>query len=128
MSEQETKQSIAFKDGLNAPTELLGVETNLTAHAGGTQAAALLLDALKSVHNVTTVASAADSIKLPLANGSLSLHLIKNSAATNSLQVFGSGTDTVDGVATATGVAIAAGKSRMCIDVAPGLWISLLGA
>lgn len=105
-----------------------GVETGITAHAGGTQAAALALSATKSVHDVTTVGSAADSVKLPLATGSGNIHWVKNSAAANSLQLYGDGTDTIDGVATATGVAIAAGKSRVVVDIAAGLWVSLLGA
>lgn len=110
------------------PTQLGGAETGLTAAAGGTQAAALALAAAKTVHNIATVGSAADSVKLPLATGSGQMHWVKNSAAANSLQLYGSGTDTIDAVATATGVAVAAGKSRICYDMAAGLWVSLLGA
>lgn len=106
----------------------VGVETGLTAHAGGTQAAALALSTAKSAHEVTTVGTAADSVKLPAATGSGAIHWVKNSAAANSLQLFGSSTDTIDGVATATGVAIAAGKGRVCIDIAAGSWFSILGA
>lgn len=105
-----------------------GIETGITAHAGGTQAAALALSATASVHNVTVVGSAADSIKLPAATGSGNIHWVKNSAAANSLQLYGTGTDTIDAVATATGVAVAAGKSRMVVDTAAGLWQSIYGA
>lgn len=105
-----------------------GIEDAITAHAGGTQAAALALSATKSVHNVTVVGSAADSVKLPAATGSGDIHWVKNSAAANSLQLYGAGTDTIDAVATATGVAVAAGKSRICVDTAAGLWQSILGA
>jgi hypothetical protein len=108
-----------------------GLELGLTAHAGGTQAAALALSATKSFHEVTTVGSAADSVSLPLCTGSGKIHWVKNSAAANSMQVFGAGTDTIDQVATATGVAVAAGKSRAFIDTATapaGRWESLLGA
>jgi len=110
--------------GLHATT----VETGLTAHSGGTQAAALALSTTKSMHNITTAAAGNDSVKLPAATGSGIIHWVKNSAAANSIQLFGSGTDTIDGVATATGVAVAAGKSRICIDIAAGLWVSILGA
>jgi hypothetical protein len=106
----------------------VGVETGLTAHAGGTQAAALALSTSKSAHEITTVGTAADSVKLPAATGSGAIHWVKNSAAANSLQLFGSGTDTIDGVATGTGVTIAAGKGRVCIDIAAGSWFSILGA
>lgn len=105
-----------------------GIETGLTAHAGGTQGAALALSATKSVHNIGTVGTAADSIVLPAATGSGKVHIIKNSAAANSLQLFGLSTDTIDEVASGTGVAIAAGKARILIDFASGTWFSLLGA
>lgn len=108
--------------------KLAGIETGLTAHAGGTQAAALALSASKPIHEVTTVGSANDSISLPLATGSGAIHWVKNSAAANSLQLFGAGTDTIDGVATATGVAVAAGKSRILVDSASGKWQSISGA
>lgn len=120
----ETKQSIAFKQKQNNKSS---VENNITATAGGTQAAALALDSSKTVHNVTTVATAADSVKLPLATGSGVQHLVNNSGA-NSMKLFGNGTDTIDAVATATGVSIAAGKARLVTDIAVGKWISLLGA
>ena len=110
------------------PMQLGGTEDTITAAAGGTQAGALALSASKTIHNVTTVASAADSVKLPLATGSGLMHWVKNSAAANSMQLFGAGTDTIDGVATATGVAVAAGKSRICVDIAAGKYVSLLGA
>lgn len=121
----ETKQSIDKKTKLNLAGS---VEDGITAHAGGTQAAAYALDATKTVHNVTVVGTAADSIKLPLATGSGIQHWIKNSDAAESLQLFGSGTDTIDGIATATGVAVANGKSRLVVDIAVGKWVSLLGA
>src|SRR6267154_516782 len=49
----------------NALLKLNGVENNITAHAGGTQAAAIALSATKSIHNVTIVGTAADSCILP---------------------------------------------------------------
>jgi imidazole glycerol phosphate synthase subunit HisF len=121
---EETRQSIAIKQQLNAGNS---IEDNITAHAGGTQAAALALDLTKTVHNVTTVATAADSVKLPLAVGSGVQHLVHNSSST-SMQVFGDGVDTINAVATATGVAIAAGKSRLFTDIAVGKWVSMLSA
>lgn len=106
----------------------LSLETALTAAAGGGQAGALALSSSKVIHNVATVATAADSVKLPAATGSGRLHFVKNSAAVNSLQLFGASTETIDGVASATGVAIGAGKARLLVDLAAGAWVSLLGA
>lgn len=87
--------------GFSAGFPTLNYADSLTAHAGGTQAAALLLTA--SVNNVTIVATTGDSVKLPVSAPGLNISII-NSAASNSMQVFGSGTDTINGVATATGV------------------------
>ena len=105
-----------------------GIETPITAHAGGTQAAAFALNTSKPTHVVTTVGSSADSVKLPSATGSGAWHTISNQAATNSLQVYGSGTDTINAVATATGVAVAAGKTASFCDYAAGLWFGQAGA
>ena len=121
--------TLAVAGALSAGAALsVALETGLTAHAGGGQGSALALSATKVVHNVATVGTAADSVALPAATGSGKLHFVKNSAAANSLQLFGAGTDTIDGVATGTGVAIAAGKARLLVDIASGAWVSLYGA
>lgn len=105
-------------------------ENTLTAHAGGTQAAALALSASVSVHRVTVCATNADSVKLPAPSVAGELHVIANDGAAT-LQVYGSGTDTINGVATATGVAVATGKRAIFIALATGAasnWIMLLSA
>jgi len=129
----DAAQAATLIGGLANPSitgvlKLNSTETGLTAHAGGTQAAALALSATKSFHNVTTVGTAADSIVLPASTGGGAIHWIKNSAAANSLQLFGLSADTIDGVAAATGVAVGAGKSRIVIDAVSGAWQSILGA
>lgn len=102
-----------------------GTDTALTAHAGGTQAAALALNPNVAFHEVTTVASAADSIKLPPALIG-EHHFVKNSGA-GTMQVFGAGTDTVDSVATATGVPQLAGDAVLYVCVVNGNYIRLGG-
>lgn len=74
--------------------------TNITAFAGGGQANAFQI--VTQTARVTTVATAADSVKLPPATKGLEILLINHGA--NAMQVYGSGTDTIDDVATATGV------------------------
>lgn len=99
----------------------------VAAAAGGGQTNATQLTATSN--NVTTVATAADSVKLPLAVAGARVH-IRNSAA-NSMQVFGAGTDTINAVATATGVAQAATTSAIyfCTKSAPaGKWFRVLSA
>jgi len=73
---------------------------SITAHAGGGQASATALTT--TINHVTTVVSAGDSVALPLAVAG-SIVLVTNKAG-QPMQVFGSGTDTINGVATATGV------------------------
>lgn len=106
----------------------VSVSDGLTAHAGGTQAAALALTS--KINRISTVASANDSVALPLAVAGISIEVV-NGAAVNSMQVFGAGTDTINDVATATGVAQAAGKaaSYFCTTSAPaGKWYRNLSA
>lgn len=104
----------------------LGVEDGLTAHAGGTQAAGLALDATKAFHRVSVCATNADSVLLPPAVVG-AMHFIMNSGAAT-LQVFGAGTDTINDVATATGVAQATGKGALYVCIAAGAWYRALGA
>lgn len=121
---------------LAVPIGLLGAQTNVggiavTARAGGGQTLATQLDYGISV--VTVVATAADSVKLPPAVAG-SWCFVRNADAADSMTVFGGGTSTIDGVASATGNAQAAGKGKLYFctsgsgsDVA-GTWVSLLGA
>lgn len=111
------------------------VEGNgVTAHSGGGQANATLLD--YGVNEITTVAVANDSVKLPPAVGG-AVVFVRNSTA-NSAQVFGDATasDTINGVATGTGVALAAGKNAIFAVMQtsnstlaiPGRWMMVLSA
>lgn len=105
-----------------------GSVTAFTAFAGGGQASATALG--YGTSRVDTVGSAADSVKLPTAVIGARC-LVINNAASNSMQVFGSGTDTINGVATGTGVAQAAGKAALyvCTTAAPAAaWFRLLSA
>jgi len=112
---------------LSGLVRLTAIETGLTAHAGGGKTDALALDPTKSVHNVTIIGTDADSVLMPPAVIG-EVHLVCNSDAAQSMQVFGAGTDTINGVATATGVAQAAGKSALYICVSTGAWLRLLSA
>lgn len=93
---------------------------SLTAHAGGTQAAALAL--ASGVNSVNTVSTIADSVKLPtsVAGG---FCIVINDAAL-ALQIFGASTDTIDDVATATGISMP-GKSTLLFGCpVAGKWYS----
>jgi hypothetical protein len=97
----------------------------LTAHAGGGQGSALALSSI--VNRVTTVATAADSVKLPPATVG-GFQVVFNKAASNAMQVFGAGTDTINGVATGTGVSLAAGKGALFFCAVAGAWDQILTA
>jgi hypothetical protein len=73
---------------------------NLTAHAAGGQANALQLT--NELNRISTVATAGDSVKLPASGNGLTV-IVENAGA-NSMQVFGSGTDQINGAAAATGI------------------------
>jgi hypothetical protein len=109
-------------------TVILGGSTDgVTAAAGGGQANATQLTGVMA--NVTTVASAADSVKLPLAQAGMVFML--NNATGTSMQVFGAGTDTIAGIASATGAAQASGMSVVYFATtsAPaGKWFRVRGA
>jgi hypothetical protein len=72
----------------------------IVAHAGGGQANATLLAA--ELNRVTTVANPGDSVKLPVSSPGLTIVVTNHGA--NLMQVFGSGSDTIDDSLTATGV------------------------
>lgn len=94
--------------------------SSLTAHSGGGQTSALALT--KAINNVTTVAAAGDSVRLPASAAGLAI-TITNSGA-NSMQVYGAGTDTINGVATGTGVAQLPGQTVVYTCAVAGNWLA----
>lgn len=116
---------VAFvqSDGTNYQAPIVETSTGkdtITAHAGGGQGSATQL--WQTNNNVTTVASAADSVKLlPSFPGA---HQTVTNSGANAMQVFGAGTDTINGVATATGVSQAAGVTVVYTSPAGGKWFA----
>ena len=90
----------------------------ITAFAGGGQANATLLS--KEVNRITTVATAGDSVKLPVSAAGLTIVVINHGA--NACQVYGSGTDTIDDVATATGVSQMVNSVVIYFCTTAGAW------
>ena len=99
---------------------------NITAHAGGGQANAQQL--YSEVNRITTVATAGDSVMLPPAvvnqgvtnQAGLTVLIINHGA--NPVQVFGNGTDTINDVATATGVSQMQGSMTFFTCTSTGKW------
>jgi len=104
-------------------------ENAITATAGGTKAAARLLKA--TINQISVCATGTDSVKLPANPQPGNVVFIANDGAA-AAQVFGSNSDTIDGVATATGVALtnATRAFFICISVTAGIaaWVSQAGA
>jgi hypothetical protein len=107
-----------------APTTIFGgitgtsVTDAITAHAGGGQASATALTT--GLNRVTVVATAADSVRLPASAAGLEVWIVNDTA--NAMQVFGASTDTINNVATATGVSVAAGKTVVYRCPVAGKW------
>lgn len=110
--------------------QLYGTEYGLTAQADNSKENATRINACNSV--VTVVAGAADSVLLP--PGYVGLEIFLVNAGANSMQVFGSGSDTIDAVATAVGVAHGNGLSGIyrCLNKNPTTgvaeWFRVLSA
>lgn len=105
--------------------DLIGsVQTGIVAQADATKANATQLNA--AICEVTSVVGASDSVVLPLGYAGLRVTVINNGG--NEMQVFGKGSDTIDDVATATGVAQADNSvvTYVCVKVVAGVgyWYS----
>lgn len=98
----------------------------ITATAGGTRAAAIPLRA--AINRITTCATAADSVALPPAVGGQELTLINSGAAATQVFAAVGTSDTINGVAAATGISLAAAGKAQFVSPGAGLWFSILSA
>ena len=110
---------------LGALTSFVGVEDTLTAHAGGTQAAALALSSTAFYHRISVCATAADSVILPAATVGR-MHYVRNDGAA-SAQVFAALTETINAVASATGVPLGSGSGVFFVCTTAGKWTTAAG-
>lgn len=101
------------------------VVDGLVAHAGGTQAAALLLTAAMS--RIATVGTAADSVALPVSYPSAVI-TVTNGAAANAMNVFpnigGTGTEQINGLGANAAFSLTAGKSVDFVCYTAGQWFT----
>jgi hypothetical protein len=110
-----TLSGLAMEDG----TYMSGsIANTITARAGGTQALATQLAA--QYNRISVCASAADSVALPDAPIGTAVW-VRNDGA-NSAQVFGITPQTINGVATATGVALAAAAAARYVRLTATAW------
>jgi hypothetical protein len=99
---------------------------SITAHAGGTRALATPVSG--AVTLIAVSASAGDSVMLPPATGGQVLWITNAGAASSQLFANTAGSDTINGIAAATGIALAAGKSITLLSPIPGAWFGVLSA
>lgn len=98
----------------------MSTQDGITAFAGGGQASAVNLT--NHYNRVTTVGTAADSVKLPPAvKGTLPV-VVANAAAANSMNVFPQTGDSINLLSANTAFAQAAGITRMYVCYVTGVW------
>jgi hypothetical protein len=105
--------------------DLTSQANGITAYATGGQTNAVQLT--KAINRVTTVGSAADSVKLPKAVAGTSLVVI-NAAAANSMNVFPSSGDAVNALSADAAFAVAANKTVLFFCAVAGTWNAIVTA
>lgn len=109
---------------LVAGTGFSNVDT-ITAHAGGTRAAGVPLTSM--INHITVCATTADSVLLPAAVGGQVIVVRNDGAASTTMYAAIGTSDTINAVAAATGVAMAAAKTMVLFSV-PAAWFGVLTA
>lgn len=97
----------------------------ITAFATGGQASAVQL--VSNINRVTTVGTAADSVKLPAAVAGLQITVI-NAAAANSMNLFPATGDNINALSANTALAVAANKTVHAFCAVNGTWNTILTA
>ena len=136
---QPTFQNIALAASKSGGVSLFyeSVTDNITAHAGGGQASAVPL--VTEVNRITVAANSGDSVMLPATTqypssgdayqiGSvvqgIGQTILVINHGTNPIGVYGAGTDTIDDVATGTGVSQMNGSMVIYTCTSVGKWYS----
>lgn len=103
------------------------VYDGIVATAGGGQANAVQLS--EGVNRVVTVATAADSVKLPPSTDAPGLTVVVvNAAAANSMNLFPNTGDKINALAANAAFAVAANKQVILVHTGGGQWHSNLTA
>lgn len=97
----------------------------LTAHAGGGQGDALQL--AKGINRITTVSTAADSVKLPAAVAGMQVVVI-NADGANAMDCFPASGEVINALSADAALSIAANKTVLFFCAVNGTWNSILTA
>lgn len=118
------KLNIDAADLAGQVEEAYSALSGITATAGGGQANGVLL--ARSFNRVTTVATAADSVKLPPAKAGAQITVFNKGA--NSLNVFPATGEVINALSANTAIAVAATKGMIFTCCVDGTWDTILGA
>lgn len=113
---------IAKKAFIGGSVSMLDRATALTA-AGTSRTDALALT--KQFNDVTTVGAATAGVTLPSAAGGFPVFVWNNGA--NAMHVYALGSETIDGVAGATGVVLTNDKSAVYYPISATAYVSMMG-
>lgn len=112
-------------DAMNKMSGMIfSAASGITATAGGGRANAFPINAAKN--QISVCATGADSVVLPVAFPGLEAFIQNDGAA--SCQVFGNGSDTIQGTAGSVGVALANGASALYVCILTGQWKRFVSA
>lgn len=104
--------------------DIAGAVDAITATASATQATATVVSNYITRYGTVAAGSGAG---LPYARTGSSF-VLANGSGVNAMTVFGQGSDTVNGIAGATGFTLPAGKTAIFIAPAAGKWVAILSA
>jgi hypothetical protein len=108
------------------PAQIASFQNNITATAGGTRPLARPL--IAAFNRISVCATAADSVALPPATGGQEVTVINSGAAATQVFAAAGTADTINGVAAATGVPLAAAGKAQFVSPDVGVWFSILSA
>lgn len=100
------------------PATTVSLTAGITAFAGGGQTSATAM--ASAMNEVTTVATQGDSVRLPAATVGRVVTVLNRGAFP--CQVFGAGTDTINAIATATGVSLGVNATGLFRCSVAGNW------
>lgn len=116
--------TLAMGVGYSGSLQTQSSTNGITAFATGGQGSAVLLTT--QINRVTTVATAADSVKLPVSVAGMNITLIN--AAANSLNLFPNTGEVINALAANAAFAVAANKTVKLFCAVAGTWNSILTA
>lgn len=112
---QDGRWLLGLGNGLNRSSQ-----NGITAHSGGTKAAAFQLPANVAQFEIDTVAADTDSALLPAAKAGQTVMVFN--AGAHTLDLYGKGTDTINLAVTATAYALTTGQCAIFFCCKDGIW------